>query len=457
MSRGLLAALLLGLTAPPAAAQGNADARPRFGEGTHAFRRILFDRNFRPVADLAGDFDARRALIVVLGDTQPLEMLDPAFARKGGLRGFVELGGALLVATDRPSAFPLQQRFGVAVPGDIVRPARTQGAFFRDLPDCPFIVPWPKAEPALFQPNPLTPRGAKPLVASNLPGQLVRTRTPGEPLPALAVLPGPRPVPGRPVPEGPLLAVGGQLGAGRVLILADHSVFINDMMLQHDNGNIDFAYRCAEWLRGNDEPRDRCLYYEDGTVRPDFDIPLKPLPAPPIPSAEEVVPMLNQLLYDLEAENAFNDLLLGVIGEDNLWKGLAFLACTAVGGYGFVRLGLFRQKHETAVPSLAGLVATQRQGATLIDRRILDQLHAGNFWEAARDQARQLFASGEPAVEVRGGWWQRRRWGRRIGRLWRLAASEEPWPVSRRQFAAVTAEVERARAALADGTLRLTS
>jgi hypothetical protein len=45
-------------------------------------------------------------------------------------------------------------------------------------------------------------------------------------------------------------AAGGDWGekGGRILILADHSVFINDMMTPDDNDNLEFASNCLEWL-----------------------------------------------------------------------------------------------------------------------------------------------------------------------------------------------------------------
>src|SRR5205823_15111367 len=45
-------------------------------------------------------------------------------------------------------------------------------------------------------------------------------------------------------------AAGGQWAAtsGRALFLADHSLFINCMLLQEDNDNAVFAHNCLEWL-----------------------------------------------------------------------------------------------------------------------------------------------------------------------------------------------------------------
>src|SRR5262249_36933333 len=104
---------------------------------------------------------------------------------------------------------------------------------------------------------------------------------------------------------GPPFAIGGPLGDGRLLGIADHSLFINNMILQPDTGNIDFAYRCAEWLlqRPDGGRRGQILYVEDGQVRTDFEIPLKSLPPPPLPSPEALLPLVNETLIGLEKEN----------------------------------------------------------------------------------------------------------------------------------------------------------
>ena len=63
-----------------------------------------------------------------------------------------------------------------------------------------------------------------------------------------------------------------------MLVLADHSVFVNGMMgfsegrrspegYKFDNGNWAFANRTIDWLKGGGpEPRTRCLFIEDGHI-----------------------------------------------------------------------------------------------------------------------------------------------------------------------------------------------
>src|SRR5205807_757161 len=115
------------------------------------------------------------------------------------------------------------------------------------------------------------PRGFEALahVATNRPSHLIRP-APGLPgmLPFLARFPeeciieefGPR----QP-PQELWFAAGGEFGErgrkGRLLVLADHSVFINDMLGRADNDNFTFALLCLEWLTDGGR-RDRVLFVE---------------------------------------------------------------------------------------------------------------------------------------------------------------------------------------------------
>ena len=54
---------------------------------------------------------------------------------------------------------------------------------------------------------------------------------------------------------------------GRLLLLADHSIFINEMMLPSDNGNVEFTYNCLEWLRRGPEVRNQVLFVDEGRIK----------------------------------------------------------------------------------------------------------------------------------------------------------------------------------------------
>jgi len=55
---------------------------------------------------------------------------------------------------------------------------------------------------------------------------------------------------------------------------ADHSVFINAMLVQNDNQNAVFAYGCVDWLTENGK-RKHVLFINEGHLQSRFDTPLK--------------------------------------------------------------------------------------------------------------------------------------------------------------------------------------
>jgi hypothetical protein len=491
--RACAAAVLLGLVAlaavPAARAQSrSAEQRERkaFLEGTHAFRRILYDAAKRgglmPLSRQRNALaEPRRTLIVVLGDPGPLSAAD--FHTEGLLRGFVRAGGALLVATDRMASYGLERDFGLGVTGDLLTLTRPDDeSAYRGMKECPYVRPAGNRQPNLFEPAPPVFRGDRPrLVASNLPSRLSWFWPRPLGLPVLAYLAGP--IQGH--PGRVEFAAGGSLGDGRALVMADHSVFINEMMLQPDNGNIDFASRLAEWLLDGPDGRrrDRVLYYEDGAVRTDFDIPLKDLPPPALPPADTLLGMLDETAHAMEEEGTFArmeeaDFFNGTVEdlmrsapfwertepEWKLWTLLVVAASAVLGVYAFVRLGMFRHRPEAAGPALAILLELQAPAGAVIEQRHHALLREGNVWEAAREVARQLCAAAgaspgagprPPALEVRGPWWRRRRVRRLWARLWRLARSDRPMRVSPGEFARLAARAEALRAALADGAVRI--
>ena len=172
-----------------------------------------------------------------------------------GVENFVRRGGALFLATDRPLSLgrwspPWAGLTGFAVSGESMACGDLDSCY-RGLDWCPYLRRSRDADPNLFR-N-LVPSGAAvSTVATNAPSCLTVAPTGGacpcwRGCPSAAVPKGP----GRWIRNEPLpFAVGGDVGkeGGRVLLLADHSIFINDMMIPTDNGNLDFSYNCLKWV-----------------------------------------------------------------------------------------------------------------------------------------------------------------------------------------------------------------
>jgi hypothetical protein len=469
--RHVLAGLVLSVVAVAAPPRAVAQtSRPPFGEGTHAFRRILHDLEMEPLDSVRAVRDPPHTLLVVLGETDVLDQLP------GGLRGFLARGGAALVATDRQvPVHRLLNPFGVTVNGTQVRlesggllsPVR-----YRDFDECPLLQPVRGASPDLLGLHvPGVPAGV-PLgrvVATNRPSYLtVYPKLPGS-LQVLATLP-----PGcrRAGVNGldsmslglPPFAVGGTVGPGRLLVLADHSLFINDMMLQPDTDNVDFTYNCLDWLTAGKPKGTHVLFVEEGDVQTAFDIPLKEVPLP-LPPLDSLVPLADDVIQQMEAQNAFNEVLLDLVPFEQLWVALVVLLSGLLAVYGLYRLLRARHRVDPAAPLLDRLLAAVPAAGSVMEQRHRALLGRGNLWEPARALARQCFAvagiagtDGRPApphVRVTGSWWQQRTLGRLVRRLWHLAYASRPVPVSPQEFARLPAEVEEVRAALASGVLEL--
>lgn len=439
----------------------SAPAQPRvpFGQGSHALRHILRKLNLQPLSDFSQISDPSDTLVIVLGETEPLSQLPR------GVAGFLEDGGALLVATDRKAiGF---EKAGVA--GALINTSSPEQAY-RGLPDCPLVTAFDPHHP-LFQ-------GVRQRqLATNLPSYLVEREVVkgkekgSQRLGDLLILAW--------FSDGnklfPFAAGktwrGNRNGARdpRLLLLADHSVFINDMMLQKDNDNFVFAYNCVEWL-AQPGPRGRVLLVEEGTMVANFDVPLKDtdLPDIPLPPLEVV----NKLLANLEDENVFNKLLISGLGAGDahplekarrvMMQGWVISLTIALLVFGFYWLSRsrFHQDKEASVLTMA----LPRSG--VIEQRHQAMLQDGNLWEAAREEARQCFVAlghGEaadafspPSVTVTGNWWRRWVLSNQIRWLWRLAHGKTPRTISPRDFNKVTRQSSEVQSALADGTLRWT-
>jgi hypothetical protein len=468
---GLLAALAV-LSPGRCAAQKVDPARAKaLREGTHVFRRILFDNGLRPLGELKAmvEEDPSKTILIVQGNLYAVSHV-PVSPR--GLAEFVERGGAVLIAGDHPPGGGTAVRYirdlaGVDIGPDTMTCPDPESCF-HNLPYCPLLRPSESASQTLFK--------DRLQVATNVPSWLIaRKRVPGSIAP-LAYLP-----PGTVVesrgdlnPWGlvlekrrrpPLFAVGGERGEGRVLVLADHSIFINEMMLPTDNNNVEFTYNVVDWLREG-KKRDRVLFIEDGQVQTKFDIPLKS----PNLSPEEAMKMLfdrrNQLLAEaekglvrLEEDDAFNRGLLSAL-ERLGWptwrivRYLLVLATMLLGAYLFYRLGMRdRFRHDPTVPVLAPALGKTLPAAPLVHQRAEELLKHDNLSEPAADLTRRWFArlgiepaGAEPAFTAQGSWWQRSRQESRLRRLWRLAGGRSRERVTAPQLWRLQRELDQLRA-----------
>jgi hypothetical protein len=462
---GLAISAAMILATVPARAQS---PRVPFGQNNHAIRYILGKLDLQPLGstnEIGSAVEPSQLAIIIFGQPTALDRLP------GGLRSFVERGGRLLLATDRPTT-ALNRDFGIAVSGSLLTIDAQSALAYRELSQCPFVVALEGKEPSIFR--------NLAHIATNRPSFLQITESAtgqGGALKPLARLQDCRAEGFGPEPPR-VFAAGGVVGKGRILVLADHSVFINDMMLQSDNDNFDFALEAIRWLTepaSPDEPAPRrVLFVDEGAVVTDFKVPLKEPPGIPLPTAD----VLNQLLLGIEYDNVFNRLILNRFSYGQVLSGIALGLTGALVFYGGIRLARSAHGIDPHAPVAVLGTGSAPPGAGLINQRHQAMLSEGKLWEAAREIARQnLRALGsqkpslsqpktscqEPALQgnrppeviVGGGAGRRRYLRNSLLRLWALAYAEKPRRLSRAEFRRVVVEVDDLVRAAKDGTLQL--
>jgi hypothetical protein len=462
MRTPILAAALVMFAAGPTLAQ---PSPAHFGEGTHAFRAVLKNLRLEPPVEGNDLFDQPlRKILIVFGRTEVLDRL-----LDGRLKRFIEDGGAVLIATDRPTSDALFREIGIRVSGASITTIPRAVTAYRNMPECPLI--WEYGRPAgngqppsgfLFQ-----GMGNEPRVASNLPSAIVESQY----VLPLATLFAPehgfsagRGRVRQMFNQQSLFAVMGSpltWEKGRLLVMADHSVFINDMMLQPDNDNVTFAINAVRWLAdaGNGQRRTKVVFFDDGQLQTDFNVSLD-YPQPQLPP---LVPLADEIVVGLERENAFNKTLLEMAGGPGpILRTIAFLLTLALLFFGLYR---FLQGRHRPEPRLPGRLAALSAAVPAVERRHQAVIAQGNLAEAARELAHQAFAAigwtptadaPPPAVSVSGGWpFRARRWRREVRDLWTLAARGPVRRISPNALRRLDITLHNLLAAVATGKVRL--
>ncbi len=479
------------LIAAPALAQDQPQKppSPAFLQGTEAFRRVLYDAGkdfskdgFTPLKTF-GDLydpkthalnDPRHTLVIVLGGPDRLAEIP------GGLEKFTQGGGALFLATDERlssegAEFAVGSMTGFVPAGQLID-ANKSSQCYRQLASFPFLQPEPEASPDLFR-NVGLEVGLS-TVATNAPSYLERANLMDDswrPKP-LAWLPDSCGLEGTKAPaEGLLLfAVGGDVGdeGGRILLLADHSIFINEMIMQTDNGNLDFSYNCLKWMaEGKNGPRTRVLFVEGKKIQQQFDVPLREMPDGLMrffvdflnhlgEIARKGTPILEQKLRSFDESDGF-DAWIWTHFHDKALVFLTVVLAVLVVLYGCWKIG-WKGRHRSDLqgPLLASVLHRLAPTGTVSEQRRQSLIRGDNLWEPARDLARQCLVSAGgsqtatlPPVAVRGGWLRRWTTAGRLRRLWRLAYGP-PLRVRLNDWRRLLREVQELKTAFADGTVQ---
>lgn len=434
MTQATILALLL------APAQAVPESPP--GRDTRAFRAVLRGAGFRPLANFdEAAADPRSHAVIVLGDPTPLDQLEA-----GGLATLVANGAALLVATDRPTGDELTQMTGYAVDGRLLRgPIRFDQLYRQNFVDCPAVQPQTGFS-FIRLPEPTFDGLTDPPVYANRPSFLeAAERGNFRNFPVLAQLPvnsgysegGRRWYFNGPVP----FAVAGRVRAGRAMLVADHSVFIDSMLLQTDNANLVLAVRVADWLAEGGK-RSAVLFIDDGEVITDFDTRLSIPATPPLPPLSALAPIINQTIAGLEREDAFNQMILGMVPHGRILGTAALVTAVLAALMGLV--GLMRSQRSEPPPLPKPPVPRGPSSS--------DIAAAGRELVAA-EFARAGTRPGRAMAAVAGSWWQRWSWGREVAAFDRLARGRGA-PATDRQLRNLNARLTRLRDAVAAGRVR---
>jgi len=429
--------------------------------GTHIFRRILSDFECKPLGSPERLLDDSAGRVVIALGRWSIAQLPPS------LIDFLKDGGSVLIASDfvasnRKFRSDFLQELGVAI-------SRV-----------PLNIP-PESETAYLEGKGvfITSHGAAPFgdlkrVATIQPGFL---NVSSERLQILAELPASarmRSERMRPKPQ-PFAAGTNSFGGkkGRVLILADHSVFTNALLWQKPgsnsaNDNFEFARNCADWLTESGK-RKEVLFYEDGNIVDDFDIHFMEDPTPPLPPIEDVVHAINQGLSGIEAEDRFTKGLFALAEQVDA-RTVIIATSILLAAYGLIRLGQAKYHAEPGRPLLETSLTQLVPSIDVAAQRQRWMLRHGNFAEAAQTLARQFFEylqttgllqphAGEPSADPprlhsRQGLWETWKKRREVRRLWQVAYAELPKPTSARHLAALQAALKRLRQDFAQGTLQ---
>ncbi len=421
--------------------------------GSQAFCHILQHFQLKPLprlADLA-EVKPEETLVVVFGDTEVLERLT--------LPDFLEAGGALLLASDRPDQGRLKP-WQLSIDGTTVVVSNigpnwpTLDGAYKGQEKCPLVVD------GLRDPHPIFKSLGKG-IATNCPSYVevhqdnfpVLTGFPQNCFPSpwlesSGVLPQNLKLPflvGSPGHAPP---------AGRVLIMAGHSVFMNGLMAQPDNDNFLFAWNCIRWLSeapGANRQRKYVLFVDDGRIITNLNVPLALPPPPPVPPTV----LINRLLRGLEEEHFFHRLLYHVFSGAQIGRFL-LIAFSA----GLLLVGARRWRRSHSRPDPAVPLTSIRQGpgrslTTLLAHRHQAQQRLNNYRETAVALVQQFFLEtvyaspqghsfssliqqrGGPSGPLRpvsGSWWQRWRRRRLLRRLWDLAQGNTKGRITAKQL-----------------------
>lgn len=445
---------LVALLLCPVASHG--DSLTPFQKGTQAFRSMLHRLGFQPLGGVDEALGRpAESMIILIGDCNVEINKSLSY---GAMRQFIAQGGTILIASDTHSTPLLFEELEIMITGDhVTAPDQVpRGQLYRgSLAECPLAQRSIRPEVV----GPINLLGDLKKVATNRPSYLRYRATFDGPgffsvNRAFAELPRgclsqERAYRAELEQKRLILGIAGGYGSGRYIVLANHSIFINSMMLQPDNDNIAFAAKVTNWLSRNQSRK--VLFIENAVIRNDFDINLDHLD-PPLPHPDVLGPAVDRLIQQLEDDDFINSMIRRMIPSYRLLRYVLLAVTVYVAAWVMYRITAGRHRAEPGVKRLPD------------DYRELPELEKSPA--SIPEVARALVRSGldrlvgqlvdrEPAVVAVASATQGT-WDARIRSLWEVASG-------RHQIADATAlrrltsDLTELENAVRLGTIRLTS
>ncbi len=358
----------------------------------------------------------RKTVMVILGGTDALSEV------KSRIYTFYKKGGAVLVAndqTDKNFLFDFRTQFNVGESEYALEDT------LMGFDDCPVVRDVDAEVPLLFD--------NVQAIATNRPGFLSFRDGDAQSYSAAWL-----PADSRGFSESFVAIRRYRSTPGRLLAIADHSVFTNQMLPQ--GSNLTFASNVVAWLTAG-EKRKKLIFIRDGHVMPTYSLGSN-LPAiPPDELLEAMSDVLEKSRPDLfdSSFREFTNRAISVLQEKDTFN-FALHKWQAKLRRSFVRRG--------AVLGAATLMLAVLLVRTITSRKREQPLKAGNMIKrkdhsaTARLLIRDFFVSDnltdrpEAArpVAVMDRWWKRWRLQRRLRQLWKDGTAEVPKRTTAKQL-----------------------
>lgn len=407
-----------------ARAQPDEEAASDFGRRYDAFRLLAQEIGNKEVAlgrvgELKIALAAQYAnwIVVLLGDTRLLEAPPIPWA------SFLEEGGTLIVASESAVGPFLPGLANRIEPGPVR--VRMREDAYRGRLTCPLVRD-------LDQRHPVT-RDLS-MLAFNRAGFLADLDEETTPLARLPRLANVGTASGLP----PACVAVRSVGKGRVLWVADSSVFSNEMILELDN--IFFAAQVLRYSYG-DRPKKslKVLFMEEGYEPAQWLDPRFATGNWSGPTLEQLIALINETIAGLEDEDTLNQVIAGKqerFGTAGYKHGLLLVLATILFAGLLWRLWLLR-----AAPVVAGPLLVVPPRAPAGDYRPAARLLAEEYFAIASPDA--AWRTRPPAPPAGGSPW--RRWRRRGVLRWlrRLALGSPIGPIGRRKFVRLARSLDR--------------